>query len=97
MMPVRPRAVNDRRMAEIAAVLVPAPPPRFLRDAIVAIVALVFSVLFVIYSRNTGHSFWVYWAPFILAGVALVLGIPVFRAQRRHITPVDTSMPPPYR
>ncbi|TMC02167.1 MAG: amino acid permease [Chloroflexi bacterium] len=29
---------------------------------------------------------WTYWAPFILAGVALVLGIPVYNAQRRHMT-----------
>jgi hypothetical protein len=27
--------------------------------------ALAFSVLFIWYSRNTGHSFWVYWAPFM--------------------------------
>jgi APA family basic amino acid/polyamine antiporter len=50
----------------------------------------VFSILFIIYSRNTGHSFWVYWAPFFLAGGALALGIPVYLAQRRHLTP-----PPP--
>jgi basic amino acid/polyamine antiporter, APA family len=64
--------------------------PRFLRDMIVAVLALVFSVLFIWYSRNTGHSFWVYWAPFFLAGGALALGIPVYLAQRRHLTP-----PPP--
>jgi APA family basic amino acid/polyamine antiporter len=64
--------------------------PRFLRDMIVAVLALVFSVLFIIYSRNTGQSFWVYWAPFFLAGGALALGIPVYLAQRRHLTP-----PPP--
>src|SRR5215467_13162912 len=40
--------------------------PRFWRDMIVAVLALVFSILFIIYSRNTGHSFWVYWAPFFL-------------------------------
>src|SRR5690349_1879092 len=50
---------------------------RFARDAIVAIVALVFSILFIWYSRNTaGETPWSYWAPFLLAGVALVLGIP---------------------
>src|SRR5690349_6889231 len=64
--------------------------PRFARDMIVAVLALVFSILFIIYSRNTGHSFWVYWAPFFLAGGALALGIPVYLAQRRHLTP-----PPP--
>jgi APA family basic amino acid/polyamine antiporter len=43
--------------------------------------------LFIVYSRNTGHSFWVYWAPFFLAGGALLLGIPVYLAQRRHMNP----------
>jgi basic amino acid/polyamine antiporter, APA family len=64
--------------------------PRFIRDMVVAVLSLVFSILFIWYSRNTGHSFWVYWAPFFLAGGALALGIPVYLAQRRHLTP-----PPP--
>ncbi|MBP2329742.1 APA family basic amino acid/polyamine antiporter [Kibdelosporangium banguiense] len=60
--------------------------PRFVRDTTVAVASLVFSVLFIWYSRNTGHGFWVYWAPFLLAGGALLLGIPVYTAQRRHLT-----------
>jgi basic amino acid/polyamine antiporter, APA family len=60
--------------------------PRFARDMIVAVLSLVFSILFIWYSRNTGHSFWVYWAPFYLAAGALLLGIPVYMAQRRHMT-----------
>ena len=44
--------------------------PRFVRDMTIAIVSLVFAVLFIFYSRNSGHSFWVYWAPFFLAGAA---------------------------
>src|SRR3954462_947196 len=44
--------------------------PRFVRDMTVAVVSVVFSVLFIWYSRNTGHDFWVYWAPFFLAGGA---------------------------
>ena len=55
---------------------------RFARDMIVAVLSLVFSILFIWYSRNTGHSFFVYWAPFLLAGGALLLGIPVYAAQR---------------
>jgi APA family basic amino acid/polyamine antiporter len=51
--------------------------PRFVRDMVVAVLALVFSILFIWYSRNTGHSFFVYWAPFVLTGGALLLGIPV--------------------
>jgi APA family basic amino acid/polyamine antiporter len=69
--------------------------PRFIRDMIVAGLALVFSILFIWYSRNTGHSFLVYWAPFFLAGGALLLGIPVYLAQRRHLTP--PAPVPPYR
>jgi APA family basic amino acid/polyamine antiporter len=69
--------------------------PRFARDMIVAMLALVFSILFIWYSRNTGHSFWVYWAPFFLAAGAMVLGIPVYRAQRRHMT--QPGAVPPYR
>jgi APA family basic amino acid/polyamine antiporter len=61
--------------------------PRFLRDMIVAVLALVFSVLFIWYSRNTGATGFVYWAPFLLAGAALLLGIPVFISQRTHMTP----------
>jgi basic amino acid/polyamine antiporter, APA family len=69
--------------------------PRFLRDVIVAILALVFSVLFIFYSRNTGHSFWLYWAPFFLAAAALALGIPVYNNQRGHMT--EPAPVPPYR
>jgi basic amino acid/polyamine antiporter, APA family len=55
----------------------------------------VFSILFIWYSRNTGNSFWIYWAPFFLAGAALLLGIPVYKAQRRTMTEPDPV--PPYR
>jgi basic amino acid/polyamine antiporter, APA family len=58
--------------------------PRFARDMIVAVLALVFSVLFIWYSRNTGHGFWEYWAPFFLAGGALLLGIPSTRRSVRR-------------
>jgi APA family basic amino acid/polyamine antiporter len=69
--------------------------PRFVRDMVIAVLSLVFSILFIWYSRNTGHSFWVYWAPFFLAGGALLLGIPVYMAQRRHMTPPEPV--PAYR
>ncbi len=61
----------------------------------IAVLALVFSVLFIVYSRNTGNSFWVYWAPYFLAGGALLLGIPGYLAQRRHLT--EPAPVPPYR
>ena len=61
--------------------------PRFARDAIVAGLALVFSILFIWYSRNTGaDNAWGYWAPFVLAGVALLVGIPVYRAQHARMS-----------
>ena len=60
--------------------------PRLVRDLPIAGLAVTFSVLFIWYSRNTGHSFWVYWAPFFLAGAALLLGIPVYRSQRGRMT-----------
>jgi APA family basic amino acid/polyamine antiporter len=70
--------------------------PRFVRDATVAVVALVFSVLFIVYSRNTdGDSFFVYWGPFLMAAGALVLGIPVYLSIRDRITPAPST--PPYR
>jgi APA family basic amino acid/polyamine antiporter len=82
---------------------------RFARDVIVAILCLVFSILFIVYSRNTGAQggrsigaifgrdwgSWAEWMPFVLAGVALVLGIPVYRLQRRHMSEPDPV--PPYR
>jgi APA family basic amino acid/polyamine antiporter len=59
---------------------------RFTRDMIVAVLALVFSILFIWYSRNTGQSTFVYWAPFLLAGGALLLGIPVYLSRRGKMT-----------
>ena len=69
--------------------------PRFIRDMIVAILAVVFSAFFIYYSRDTGHSFWVYWAPFLLTAGAFVIGIPVYRSQRHRMTP--PAEVPPYR
>jgi APA family basic amino acid/polyamine antiporter len=69
--------------------------PRFVRDMVIAVISLVFSILFIWYSRNTGNSFWVYWAPFFLAGGALLLGIPVYAAQRTRM--VEPGPVPAYR
>jgi APA family basic amino acid/polyamine antiporter len=69
--------------------------PRLARDLIVAGLSLVFSILFIYYSRNTGHSWFVYWAPFLMAGGALVLGVPVYRRQSGQMT--EPGEVPPYR
>jgi basic amino acid/polyamine antiporter, APA family len=69
--------------------------PRFARDMIVAVLALVFSILFIVYSRNTGHAFWEYWAPYLLAAGALLLGIPVYLTGRRRMSQPEPV--PPYR
>ena len=90
----------DRRQGQTA---------RFLRDAAVAVLCIVFSILFIVYSRNAGatgsrkvgqifgHNWgtWAEWMPFFLAGVALVLGIPVYRSQRAKMT--EPQAVPPYR
>ena len=69
--------------------------PRLVRDLIVAGLAVAFSILFIVYSRNTGQSTFVYWAPYLMAGGALLLGIPVYNRQRRHMT--EPGPTPPYR
>jgi basic amino acid/polyamine antiporter, APA family len=69
--------------------------PRFTRDMIVAVLSLVFSALFIYYSRNTGHSFLVYWAPFLMTIGAFLAGIPVYRKQRDRMTAPGEV--PPYR
>jgi APA family basic amino acid/polyamine antiporter len=60
--------------------------PNFARDLFVAVVALFFSVAFIYYSRNTGDSWYVVWGPFIMAGAAGVVGIPVYLAQRGRMS-----------
>jgi APA family basic amino acid/polyamine antiporter len=60
---------------------------RFLRDVVVAGVAAVFCVLFVWYSRNTGADTLLgEWMPFVMCGVAFLIGIPVYLAQRSRMT-----------
>ncbi|GID30873.1 amino acid permease [Paractinoplanes brasiliensis] len=63
---------------------------RFARDASVAVLSLAFSILFVWYSRNSGDDWFVVWGPFLMAGGAFLLGIPVFLAVRNRM-----SAPPP--
>ena len=62
--------------------------PRVARDVTVAVVSVVFSVLFIWFSRNTGEeAAWKVWLPFIFCGAAFLVGIPVYLAQRAHMAP----------
>jgi basic amino acid/polyamine antiporter, APA family len=70
--------------------------PRFARDMVVAVVALVFSILFIWYSRNSGGDSWyVVWGPFLMAGAAFLLGIPVYLSMRTRMTE-PAPVPPPH-
>jgi APA family basic amino acid/polyamine antiporter len=60
--------------------------PRFLLDVSVAAVALVLSIGFIYYSRNAGESWYVVWGPFLMAGGASALGIPVYLSMRGSMT-----------
>jgi APA family basic amino acid/polyamine antiporter len=65
--------------------------PRFARDVGIAVVGLVFSILFIVYSRNTGEdSVWKQYLPFIFAGIAFLAGIPIYLKHRASM-----SAPPP--
>jgi APA family basic amino acid/polyamine antiporter len=70
--------------------------PRFARDAVVATLALIFSILFIWYSRNTGQDNWYQvWGPFLMAGAAMLLGIPVYLHMRTRMAAPPPV--PPYR
>jgi APA family basic amino acid/polyamine antiporter len=60
--------------------------PHFALDVGVAAVALVMSAAFVWYSRNGGDNWYVVWGPFLMAGGAALLGIPVYLSQRSSMT-----------
>jgi APA family basic amino acid/polyamine antiporter len=59
---------------------------RFYFDLIVATVALLLSLAFIYYSRNTGSSWYVVWGPFLMAGGAALAGIPVYLSMRGSMT-----------
>ena len=60
--------------------------PHFALDVGVAVVSLVMSLAFVWYSRNSGADWYVVWGPFLIAGGAAALGIPVYLSQRSTMT-----------
>jgi basic amino acid/polyamine antiporter, APA family len=59
---------------------------RLVRDLTVAGVALVFSLAFIYYSRNSGDDPFVVWGPFLMAGAAAVIGIPIYLSHRGTMT-----------
>ena len=66
--------------------------PHFALDVGVAVVALVMSLAFIWYSRNSGGDWYVVWGPFLMAGGGVLLGIPVYLSQR---TPMTEPAPVP--
>ena len=69
--------------------------PRFVLDLSVAVVALALSIAFIYYSRNSGNSWYVVWGPFLMAGGAALVGIPVYLSMRASMTQPDPV--PDYR
>ena len=66
----------------------------FVRDVVVATTSLVAAIAFIYYSKNVDASWYVVWGPFLMTGGALLLGVPVYLAQRGHMTaPLEV---PPY-
>ncbi len=59
---------------------------RFWLDLSVAVVAFLVSAAFIYYSRNTGSSWYVVWGPFLMAGGASAVGIPVYLRMRPSMT-----------
>lgn len=58
----------------------------FVRDLVVAVASLAASIAFIYYSKNTDASWYVVWGPFLMTGGAFLVGIPVYLAQRSHMT-----------
>ena len=46
------------------------------------------SLAFVWYSRNSGEDWYVVWGPFLMAGGAALLGIPVYLSQRASMSAI---------
>jgi hypothetical protein len=59
---------------------------RDLLVALVALVALIFSLAFIYWSPNSAERWYVIWARFPMAGAAGLVGVPVFLAGRGRTT-----------
>lgn len=60
--------------------------PWFVRDVVVGAVSLLFALAFIYYSRNSGNDWYVVWGPFLMTAGALIIGVPVYFLQRKHMT-----------
>jgi basic amino acid/polyamine antiporter, APA family len=67
---------------------------RLVRDLVTAGVALVVSVLFVVYSTNTEATGFGVYEPFVYLLGALLLGVPVFLFSRSRMTAPPPPPPP---
>jgi basic amino acid/polyamine antiporter, APA family len=67
---------------------------RLVRDLVTAIVALVVSVLFVVYSTDTTATGFGVYEPFVYLLGALLLGVPVFLLGRSRMTAPPPAPPP---
>jgi basic amino acid/polyamine antiporter, APA family len=78
------RRIADRR---------PISTSRFVRDVSVAVLSVIFSVLFVVFSRDTEASgFAVYW-PFVYLLGALIIAVPVYLNNRTRMTQPAAAPP----
>lgn len=60
--------------------------PGFVKDLVVAVASLAFSIAFIYYSKNTGDDWYVVWGPYLMTAGALAIGVPVYALQRKHMT-----------
>jgi len=66
---------------------------RLVRDVVISVVVVAFSILFVVYSTNTEEHGLARYESFLYAGVILLVGLPVYLANRSRMTP--PPQPPP--
>ena len=59
---------------------------RFVRDVSVAVVSVIFSVLFVVFSRDTEASGFAVYLPFVYLLGALIIAVPVYLNNRTRMT-----------
>jgi basic amino acid/polyamine antiporter, APA family len=66
---------------------------RFVKDVLVAVIAVIVSVLFIVYSRDTEASGFAAYLPFVYLIGALIIGVPVYLTNRARMT--EPSGAPP--